>query len=229
MDMVKEIKKNRFNLKVFLVALLLVVVAGIFIALQRGKIQEDSKSILEKQRFIDTHILSGDENKESISAGFDLKDKEFFYYHGAAIKNSKLYGGSQEYSAAEYYKRALDIELTSALLNHHINIEDIKDSNYQITRSTDSFINKKLLDEKHPPEFEGRYSIKDSQFSKVRITYNKEFLPTKIEWYYKGEEGLKWYTWRTYSYPFKNKAEFNKKLDEEIKTIKEIQKENEGD
>ena len=227
--MVKNIKKKRFNLKVFLLAVLLVVVVGIFIASRSDKIQEDSKSILEKQRFIETHILSGDNNKESISAGFDLKDKEFFYYHGAAIKNSKLYGGSQEYSAAEYYKRALDIELTSALLNHHINIEDIKDSNYQITRSTDSFINKKLLDEKHPPEFEGRYSIKDSQFSKVRITYNKEFLPTKIEWYYKGEEGLKWYTWRTYSYPFKNKAEFNKKLDEEILTIKEIQEENEGD
>ena len=105
--MVKEIKKNRFNLKVFLVALLLVVVAGIFIALQRGKIQEDSKSIIEKQRFIETYILSGVNNEESISAGFDLKEKEFFYYHGAAIKNSKLYGGSQEYSAAEYYKRAL--------------------------------------------------------------------------------------------------------------------------
>ena len=73
MDMVKEIKKNRFNLKVFLVALLLVVVAGIFIALQRGKIQEDSKSILEKQRFIETYILSGVNNEESISAGFDLK------------------------------------------------------------------------------------------------------------------------------------------------------------
>ena len=229
MDMVKNIKKKRFNLKVFLLAVLLVVVVGIFIASRSDKIQEDSKSILEKQRFIETHILSGDNNKESISAGFDLKDKEFFYYHGAAIKNSKLYGGSQEYSAAEYYKRALDIELTSALLNHHINIEDIKDSNYQITRSTDSFINKKLLDEKHPPEFEGRYSIKDSQFSKVRITYNKEFLPTKIEWYYKGEEGLKWYTWRTYSYPFKTKSDFDKKLDEEIETIKEIQRENEGD
>ena len=227
--MVKEIKKNRFNLKVFLVALLLVVVAGIFIALQRGKIQEDSKSIIEKQRFIETYILSGVNNEESISAGFDLKEKDFFYYHGAAIKNNKLYGGSQEYSAAEYYKRALDIELTSALLNHQINIKDIKDSNYQITRSTDSFINKKLLEEKHPPEFEGRYSIKDSQFSKVRITYNKEFLPTKIEWYYKGEEGLKWYTWRTYSYPFKNKSDFDKKLDEEIENIKEIQEENEGD
>lgn len=227
--MVKNIKKKRFNLKVFLLAVLLVVVVGIFIASRSDKIQEDSKSILEKQRFIETHILSGDNNKESISAGFDLKEQEFFYYHGAAIKNNKLYGGSQEYSAVEYYKRALDIELTSALLNQQISIKDIKDSNYQITRSTDFFINKKLLEEKHPPEFEGRYSIKDSQFTKVRITYNKEFLPTKIEWYYKGQEGLKWYTWRTYSYPFKNKAEFNKKLDEEIKTIKEIQEENEGD
>jgi len=226
----KFIKKRLFSLKSFLLLiLLLLTIASIFIAGHRDKIQKDSKSILEQRRFIDTHILSGDDNKESISAGFDLKEKEFFYYHGAAIKNSKLYGGSQEYSAAEYYKRALDIELTSALLNHHINIEDIKDSNYQITRSTDSFINKKLLDEKHLPEFEGRYSIKDSQFSKVRITYNKEFLPTKIEWYYKGEEGLKWYTWRTYSYPFKNKADFDKRLDKEIKTIKEIQMENEGD
>ena len=226
----KFIKKRLFSLKSFLLLiLLLLTIASIFIAGHRDKIQKDSKSILEQRRFIDTHILSGDDNKESISAGFDLKEKEFFYYHGAAIKNSKLYGGSQEYSAAEYYKRALDIELTSALLNHHINIEDIKDSNYQITRSTDSFINKKLLDEKHLPEFEGRYSIKDSQFSKVRITYNKEFLPTKIEWYYKGEEGLKWYTWRTYSYPFKNKADFDKRLDKEIKTIKEIQEENEGD
>ena len=226
----KLIKKRLFSLKSFLLLiLLLLTIASIFIVVQRGKIQENSKSIIEKQRFIETHILSGDDNKESISAGFDLKEKEFFYYHGAAKKNNKLYGGSQEYSAAEYYKRALDIELTSALLNHQMNIKDIKDSNYQITRSTDSFINKKLLEEKHPPEFEGRYSIKDSQFSKVRITYNKEFLPTRIEWYYKGEEGLKWYTWRTYSYPFKNKADFDKKLDEEIKDIKEIQMENEGD
>ena len=29
--------------------------------------------------------------------------------------------------------------------------------------------------------------------------------------------------------PFKNKANFDKKLDEEIKTIKAIQEENEGD
>ena len=73
-----------------------------------------------------------------------------------------------------------------------------KKSNYQITSSPKRFVDDKLMKEEYPSEFEGRYSIKDSQFSKVRITYNKEFLPTRIEWYYKGEEGLKWYTWRTY-------------------------------
>jgi len=52
MDMMKEIKQRGFSSKVFLVALSLVVVAGVFIAFRRGKIQENSKSILEHQRFI---------------------------------------------------------------------------------------------------------------------------------------------------------------------------------
>ena len=109
-------------------------------------------------------------------------------------------------------------------------IEEIKKNNYQITRSPESLANKKLLKEKYPPEFELQYKYrKKRQFTKVRITYNKEFLPTRIEWYYKGEEGLKWYTWRTYSYPFKNKSDFDKRLDEEIETIKAIQEENKGD
>lgn len=46
--MMKEVKKKRFYFKVFLVALILVVVAGIFIAVQRGKIGKDAKSILEQ-------------------------------------------------------------------------------------------------------------------------------------------------------------------------------------
>ena len=85
------------------------------------------------------------------------------------------------------------------------------------------------MKEEYPPEFEAIYLNKKLQFTKVCITYNKEFRPTKIEWYYKGEEGLKWYTWRTYSYPFKNKSDFDKRLDEEIEDIKAIQEENKGD
>lgn len=85
------------------------------------------------------------------------------------------------------------------------------------------------MKKEYPPEFEVIYLNKKRQFSKVRITYNKEFLPTKIEWYYKGKEGLKWYTWRTYSYLFKNKADFDKKLDEQIQLIKNIESEKEED
>ena len=95
--------------------------------------------------------------------------------------------------------------------------------------STESVVDKSLFESKFVPELELKYALKEQEFSKIRITYNKDFLPTKIEWYYKGEEGLKWYTWRTYSYPFKNKAEFDKRLDEEIATIEEIARENEGD
>ncbi len=36
-------------------------------------------------------------------------------------------------------------------------------------------------------------------------------------------------TWRTYSYHLIIKTEFDKKLDEEIETIKEIQEEKRGD
>lgn len=232
-----RILKNPFKLKVLSRArLLLIAVFIIIVAVLSFRIVNHIQqqpmyacAILQKERF----VLVQDKNdwgKEwSTGVGFDLKDKELYSSYFIVIKKDKLYGGYGNYGTKEMYQRALNRELSSILVNLKISPDEIKKNNQQITRSPDSLVNKELLKEEYPPEFEGRYSIKDSQFTKVRITCNKEFLPTKIEWYYKGEEGLKWYTWRTYSYPFKNKTEFNKKLDEEIETIKEIQKENEGD
>ena len=115
---------------------------------------------------------------------FDLKDKELYNPYFAVIKRNKLYGGYGNYGTKEMYQRSFNREISSILVNLKISPDEIKKNNYQITRSPDSLVNKELLKEEYPPEFEGRYSIKDSQFSKVRITYNKEFLPTKIEWYY---------------------------------------------
>ena len=232
-----RILKNPFKLKVLsrarllLIALVIIIVAVLSFRIVNHIQQEpmDACAILQKQRF----VLVQDKNdwgKEwSTGVGFDLKDKEMYNSYFAVIKRNKLYGGYGNYGTKEMYQRSFNREISSILVNLKISPDEIKKNNYQITRSPSSLVNKELLKEEYPPEFEGRYSIKDSQFTKVRITYNKEFLPTKIEWYYKGEEGLKWYTWRTYSYPFNNKTEFDKKLDEEIETIKEIQEENEGD
>ena len=189
---------------------------------------QSALNILKEQRFV--MIKSGDSTDEHFEVGLDLDEKEYYYNDETAVKDDIVYGGYKaNWDRKQYYKSAVNEELSSVLLSNKITIDEIKKSKYQITSSPKKFVDDKLMKEEYPPEFEAIYLNKKLQFTKVRITYNKEFLPTKIEWYYKGEEGFKWYTWRTYSYPFKNKAEFDKKLDEEIETIKEIEKENEGD
>ena len=189
---------------------------------------QSALNILKEQRFV--MIKSGDSTDEHFEVGLDLDEKEYYYNDETAVKDDIVYGGYKaNWDRKQYYKSAVNEELSSVLLSNKITIDEIKKSKYQITSSPKKFVDDKLMKEEYPPEFEAIYLNKKRQFSKDRITYNKEFLPTKIEWYYKGKEGLKWYTWRTYSYPFKNKAEFDKKLDEEIEDIKEIQEENEGD
>ena len=220
------------NIKSMLVvsSLVIVVIMVTVVASNIRKTTSDAYSILMNKRFVFVKSMSDIEENNDFGTGFDLKNKEFYYSYGAAIKDNKLFGGSSKYEAKEYYERALNNEISSILLNLNVRPDEIKKSNYQITRSPESLVNKSLLKEKYPPEFELQYIYREEdQFSKVRITYNKDFLPTKIEWYYKGEEGLKWYTWRTYSYPFKNKEEFDKRLDEEMANIEEISRENEGD
>ena len=186
--------------------------------------------ILQKERFVFIQNQDDLDQGDNVGAGFDLKDRELFFSNSYVIKDDVLYGRKSKYGVKEYYRRALNKEILSMLVNIKVSPEEIKKLDYQITHSPEYFVNKKFLNDDIMSEFEYQYKYREKkQFTKVRITYNKEFLPTKIEWYYKGKEGLKWYTWRTYSYPFRSKAEFDKKLDEEIENIKEIQRENEGD
>ena len=228
----KESKKRRFNLKPLLLIIIpLFAIACIFIVVYRNKIREDSKSILEQQRFIfvqnpEWTKIRGDD----FGTGINLEAKNLYIPFNTAVRGSEKYGGYGNDSASRIYDDVVKNQLSSALLKGKFSRKEIRDSNYKITRSPESLINKKLLKEEYPPEFELLYKYqKESQFSKIRITYNKEFLPTKIEWYYKDKEGLKWYTWRTYSYPFKNKTEFDKKLDEQIQLIKDIEEEHEAE
>lgn len=226
MDMVKEIKKDRFNLKFFLVALLLVVIAGIFIALQRGKIQEDSKSILEKQRFIVVaDSIDKDQYNHNFEIGIDLKIKNYYNSTQAVVKNGKKFGEYPYVSSSDSYNGILYEEVTSAIMNLKVSKDEIERSNYIIERDPKPLITKSLVKDEKTPEFEARVLDKTDKFSKVRITYNKDYLPVKLEWYFKGDEGLKWYTWSRFSYPYKTESEFNKKLDEEIQRIKDIKEE----
>lgn len=210
--------------------LLLLTIASIFLVVQRGKTQEDSKSILEHQRFI---VVDDSTNKDqynhNFEIGIDLKNKNYYNSIQAAIKNGKKFGEYASVSSSDSYNGILYEEVTSAILNLKVPKEEIKKSNFIIERDPKSLITKSLMKEKITPEFESRVLDKEDQFTKVRITYNRDYLPVKLEWYFKGKDGLKWYTWSRFSYPYKNESEFNKKLDEEIKRIKDIEKEHEAE
>ena len=227
MNMMKEIKqsmkrKRWLQFPKMIVVVLVVMLIAVFLSSCSNN--QPALNVLKKKQFV--LIKMGDPLYKDFEVGFDLREEEFYYIAETAVKDDTVYGGyNVDRDRNKYYKSAVNEELSSVLLSNTITTDEIKKSNYQITSSPKRFLDDKLMKEEYQPEFEGRYSIKDSQFSKVRITYNKEFLPTKIEWYYKGEEGLKWYTWRTYSYPFKNKADFDKKLDEQIQLIKDIEEE----
>ena len=222
----KEVKKRRFSLKVFLVALILVVVAGIFIVVQRGKIQEDSKSILEQQRFIvvDSSI-NGNLYRYNFENGYDLKNDNFYSITQVVVKNGKKYGSYSDEKPSDRYHRNLYRNVTSAILNLKVPKEEIEESNFIIERDPKSLITKSQVKGKMTPGFEAKVLDKEDQFTKVRVTYNQDYLPIKLEWYFKGKDGLKWYTWSRFSYPYKTESEFNKKLDEEIKRIKDIEEE----
>ena len=230
MDMMKEIKQRGFSSKVFLVALSLVVVAGVFIAFRRGKIQENSKSILEQQRFIVVDD-SGDENlyRSYFENGYDLRSNNSYSKTQVVVKNGKKYGSYSDEKPSDRYHRDLYRNITSAILNLKVSREEIEKSNFIIERDPKSLITKSLVKEGKTPDFEAKVLNEKNQFSKVRITYNQDYLPIKLEWYFKGKDGLKWYTWSRFSYPYKTESEFNKKLDEEIQRIKDIEEEHEAE
>lgn len=225
--MMKKIKKRRFSLKsILLLTLLLLTIASIFIVVQRGKTQEDSKSILEYQRFI---VVDDSTNKDqynhNFEIGIDLKNKNYYNSTQVAVKNGKKFGEYESVSSSDSYNGILYEEVTSAILNLKVPKEEIEESNFIIERDPKSLITKSQVKGKMTPGFEAKVLDKEDQFTKVRVTYNQDYLPIKLEWYFKGKDGLKWYTWSRFSYPYKTESEFNKKLDEEIKRIKDIEEE----
>ena len=127
MNMMKEIKKRRFSSKVFLVVLILVVVAGIFIVVQRGKIKEDSKSILEKQRFI---VVDSAEYENSyrfnFENGYDLRSNNSYSITQVVVKNGKKYGSYSDEKPSDRYHRDLYRNITSAILNLKVSKDEIE-------------------------------------------------------------------------------------------------------
>ena len=198
----------------------------IFMVMRNRNNYEDSKFILEQQRFIVVDD-SDDKNlyRSYFENGYDLRSNNSYSKTQVVVKNGKKYGSYSDEKPSDRYHRDLYRNITSAILNLKVSKVEIEKSNFIIERDPKSLITKSLVKEGETPDFEAKVLNEKNQFSKVRITYNQDYLPIKLEWYFKGKDGLKWYTWSRFSYPYKTESEFNKKLDEEIQRIKDIEEE----
>ena len=198
----------------------------IFMVMRNRNNYEDSKFILEQQRFIVVDD-SDDKNlyRSYFENGYDLRSNNSYSKTQVVVKNGKKYGSYSDEKPSDRYHRDLYRNITSAILNLKVSKVEIEKSNFIIERDPKSLITKSLVKEGKTPDFEAKVINKKNQFSKVRITYNQDYLPIKLELYFKGKVGLKWYTWSRFSYPYKTESEFNKKLDEEIQRIKDIKEE----
>ena len=174
--------------------------------------------MLEKKGFVYV------ESRYHSVKGIDFKNKEAFENDQYLIKNGRLYDGVGEKDAKDRFDQLLLDEFSFILSHPKLTSDQIFIESYHITLSADEVINKDLLKERHIPKLERLYSIYQDSFKKVRISFNKENLPTKVELYYEGENGLAWYSWRTYSYPYKNEADFKEDLDSVYKIYKDQQK-----
>ena len=158
--------------------------------------------------------------RDSLQKGpmYELLEKKGFVYV------ESRYHGVGEKDAKDRFDQLLLDEFSFILSHPKLTSDQIFIESYQFTLSADEVINKDLLKERHIPKLERLYSIYQDSFKKVRISFNKENLPTKVELYYEGENGLAWYSWRTYSYPYKNEADFKEDLDSVYKIYKDQQK-----
>ena len=188
--MMKEIKMRRFSSKVFLVALSLVVVAGVFIAFLRGKIQENSKSILEQKRFI---VVDRAEYENSyrfnFENGYDLKSNNFYSITQVVEKNGKMYDGSSDEKPDDRYHLFLYQNVTSAILNLKVSKDEVEQSNFIIERDPKSLITKSLVKGKMTPEFEARVLDKTDQFSKFGSPIIKIIYRSNLNGILKGKMG----------------------------------------
>ena len=156
---------------------------------------------------------------------FDLKSYEFYSFTNV-IKNGKIYVNSA-YTPTVLYKSKLEDMPTYGIMKIPITKRDILDHQYTLEFKASKFINQNNLSDIKKGYIENYYVY--DKMSKVRVTYNKEFLPIKLEGYYEKNGEMSWNTIRTYLYPFKNKSDFDKKLDDQIQLIKEIESEKEED
>lgn len=204
------------------ISILFMCSVGFFVI---SKADMDRKQTSYERMLAHQFVTVQDSRYPEDEVSFNLKSYEFYSFTNV-IKNGKIYVNSV-YTPTVLYKSKLEDMLTYGIMKIPITKKDILDHQYTLEFKASKFINQNYLSDLKKGYIENYYVY--DKMSKVRVTYNKEFLPIKLEGYYEKNGVMSWNTIRTYLYPFKNKSDFDKKLDEQIQLIKDIESEKEED
>ena len=151
----QSIKRKRWlQFPKMIVVVLVVMLIAVFLSSCSNN--QPALNVLKKQQFV--MIKMGDPTEEHFEVGVDLDKKEYYYNDETAVKDDTVYGGYKaDWDRKQYYKSAINEELSSVILSNKITTDEIKKSNYQITSSPKRFVDDKLMKEEYPPEFETIY------------------------------------------------------------------------
>lgn len=195
-----------------------------FIRSQTNPSQTDRNlfHVLEEQRFF--HVTDAYAQKlygSDAGMSFDLKNQALFG-SDVAIKDQQLYGDQlEDLTVEDYYNSEVNYSL-EALKELAFDKEAIKRDKYQQTLELkDIWKDLKQTDS-------ACYILDDYQQSnllKLRISYNQDSLPVKIEGFYKSDDEKGWVDLFYISYPYKNQQDFNQKLDAYINNLPTVSEE----
>lgn len=127
MDMMKEIKqsikrKRWLQFSKTIVVVLVVMLIAVFLSSCSNN--QYALNILNRQRFV--MIKMGDSTDEHFEVGVDLEKKEYYYNDETAVKDDTVYGGYKaDWDRKQYYKSAVNEELSSVLLSKKISTDEI--------------------------------------------------------------------------------------------------------
>lgn len=189
-------------------------------------------SVIQRQKFVIIDDNGGDtlvrDDSQYSDFTINFKEKEYFGQN-TAIDKKRVYGFSLKPNETKEksFDNLLQYEI-SILKKINLSKKQIEASNYKVERNVYSLLDKKELRKKYPSYYESKY-LSSYKLRKIRISYNKKYLPIRIEGYFEGKYKPGWHTIRKISYPKMTEKTFSKKMKEYIEHIKIIESEKEGD
>ena len=113
----KHIKRltSKWELLFHLPKIMMAILALFFISSCSNN--RSALNVLKKKRFV--MIKMGDSTDDHFEVGLDLDKKEYYYNDETAVKDDTVYGGYKaDWDRKQYYKSAINEELSSVLLSN---------------------------------------------------------------------------------------------------------------